>query len=50
MDGRLLVFLLAQYEDRSDIKFKFSTFNKNVSRVKAATAGFDPEVVIREIQ
>jgi hypothetical protein len=40
----------AQYEDKSDIKFKFSTFNKNVNRVKSATAGFDPEIIVRQIQ
>ena len=39
-----------KYEDRSDIKFKHSVFMKNVNRVKAATADFDPEVVLREIQ
>ena len=39
-----------KYEDRSDIKFKHSVFMRNVNRVKAATADFDPEVVIREIQ
>ncbi|XP_023320595.1 multiple C2 and transmembrane domain-containing protein isoform X2 [Eurytemora carolleeae] len=38
-----------KYEDRSDIKFKFSTFNKNVNRVKTATAGFDPEILAREL-
>ena len=39
-----------KYEDKSDTKFKFSTFNKNVNRVKAATAGFDPELAIRELK
>jgi len=39
-----------KYEDRSDIKFKHSVFMRNVNRVKAATADFDPEVAIREIQ
>ncbi len=39
-----------KYEDRSDIKFKHSVFMRNVNRVKAATADFDPEVVLREIQ
>ena len=43
-------FWLTQYEDKSDIKFKFSTFNKNVARVKTATAGFDPDIIVREIQ
>jgi len=32
------------------MKFKFATFNKNVARVQAATAGFDPELAIRELQ
>jgi hypothetical protein len=31
-------------------KFKFTTFNKNVNRVKAATADMDPEVAIRELK
>ena len=35
---------------KSDTKFKFATFNKNVNRVKAATAGFDPELAIRELK
>ena len=39
-----------KYEDKSDTKFKFATFNKNVARVKAATAGLDPEVTIRELK
>ena len=39
-----------KYEDKSDTKFKFATFNKNVNRVKAATAGFDPELAIRELK
>ena len=39
-----------KYEDRSDIKFKHSVFMRNVNRVKAATADFDPEVVIRELK
>ena len=39
-----------KYEDRSDIKFKQSVFMQNVNRVKAATAGFDPEIAIKEIQ
>ena len=39
-----------KYEDKSDTKFKFATFNKNVNRVKAATAGLDPEVTIRELK
>ena len=39
-----------KYEDKSDIKFKHSVFMRNVNRVKAATADFDPEVVIKEIQ
>ena len=39
-----------KYEDKSDTKFKFSTFNKNVNRVKAATAHMDPEVAIRELK
>lgn len=38
-----------KYEDKSDIKFKHSVFMRNVNRVKAATADFDPEVAIREI-
>jgi hypothetical protein len=41
---------LPKYEDKSDIKFKFATFNKNVNRVRAATAGFDPDIILREIQ
>ena len=39
-----------KYEDKSDTKFKFGTFNKNVNRVKAATAGFDPDMAIRELK
>ena len=39
-----------KYEDKSDTKFKFATFNKNVNRVKAATAGFDPDLAIRELK
>ena len=39
-----------KYEDKSDIKFKHSVFMRNVNRVKAATADFDPEVAIRELQ
>ena len=40
-----------KYEDKSDTKFKFSTFNKNVARVKAVAATLgDPEVVLRELQ
>jgi len=39
-----------KYEDKSDTKFKFSTFNKNVNRVKAATAHMDPEVAVRELK
>ena len=39
-----------KYEDKSDTKFKFATFNKNVNRVKAATAGFDPELAVRELK
>ena len=40
-----------KYEDKSDTKFKFATFNKNVNRVKAATADMvDPEVAIRELK
>ena len=39
-----------KYEDRSDIKFKQSIFMRNVNRVKAATADFDPAVAIKEIQ
>lgn len=39
-----------KYEDKSDIKFKHSVFMRNVNRVKAATADFDPDVVIKEIQ
>lgn len=39
-----------KYEDKSDTKFKFATFNKNVNRVKAATAHMDPEVAIRELK
>ena len=39
-----------KYEDVSDTKFKFATFNKNVNRVKAATAHMDPEVAIRELK
>jgi len=39
-----------KYEDKSDTKFKFATFNKNVKRVKQCTAGFDPELAIRELQ
>ena len=39
-----------KYEDKSDTKFKFSTFIKNVNRVKAATAHMDPEVAIRELK
>ena len=39
-----------KYEDKSDTKFKFSTFNKNVNRVKAVAASLgDPEVILREI-
>ena len=39
-----------KYEDKSDTKFKFATFNKNVNRVKAATAHMDPEVAVRELK
>ena len=39
-----------KYEDKSDTKFKFATFNKNVNRVKAATAGFDPDLAVRELK
>ena len=39
-----------KYEDRSDIKFKQSIFMRNVNRVKAATADFDPAIAIKEIQ
>ena len=39
-----------KYEDKSDIKFKHSVFMRNVNRVKAATADFDPDEVIKEIQ
>jgi len=39
-----------KYEDKSDTKFKFSTFNKNVNRIKAITAGMDPELAIRELK
>ena len=39
-----------KYEDKSDIKFKHSVFMRNVNRVKAATADFNPEVAIKEIQ
>ena len=39
-----------KYEDKSDTKFKFATFNKNVNRVKAASADMDPEVPIRELK
>ena len=39
-----------KYEDKSDTKFKFGTFNKNVNRVKAATAHMDPEVAVRELK
>jgi len=37
-----------KYEDKSDIKFKHSVFMRNVNRIKAATADFDPELLIRE--
>ena len=39
-----------KYEDKSDIKFKHSVFMRNVNRIKAATADFDPELAIREWQ
>ena len=39
-----------KYEDKSDIKFKHAVFMRNVNRIKAATADFDPEVVIRELK
>jgi len=40
-----------KYEDKSDTKFKFATFNKNVARVKAVAATLgDPEVILREIE
>jgi hypothetical protein len=39
-----------KYEDKSDIKFKHSVLMRNVNRIKAATADFDPELAIREWQ
>ena len=38
-----------KYEDKSDIKFKHSVFMRNVNRVKAATANFDPDLVVKEL-
>ena len=39
-----------KYEDKSDIKFKHAVFMRNLNRIKAATAGFDPEVAIAELK
>jgi len=39
-----------KYEDKSDIKFKHAIFMRNLNRIKAATAGFDPDVAIAELK
>ena len=39
-----------KYEDKSDTKFNHATFMKNINRIKAATAGFDPDEAIRELK
>ena len=39
-----------KYEDKSDIKFKHAVFMRNLNRIKAATAGFDPDVAIAELK
>ena len=39
-----------KYEDKSDMKFKQAIFMRNINRIKAATAGFDPEAAIRELK
>ncbi|TRY67420.1 hypothetical protein TCAL_09079 [Tigriopus californicus] len=39
-----------KYEDKSDTKFKHATFMRNLNRVKAATADYNPDVVFQEIR
>merc|ERR1712029_986300 len=39
-----------KYEDKSDVKFKHAVFMRNINRIKAATADFDPDVAIRELK
>lgn len=39
-----------KYEDKSDSKFKHAIFMRNLNRVKAATADYNPEIVFKEIR